>query len=178
MRASSIARFTFVVLLAGMAFLHSGVALAQPFVQLTGGGTGTFAADVDADGDIDGSQFGLAVVLLDGGLARGHFECLMAGRSDILGLHLMAVEGRVSAGVLNPDGSITFGGTARVNLANGQIYRGVPYRVNVTPGGPGAGMLQLTVIGSFDGVPGDTEPSNGNYDLPPEVVASGHMSLH
>ncbi|MGH3103590.1 MAG: hypothetical protein ACRDN6_05780 [Gaiellaceae bacterium] len=45
-------------------------------------------------------------------------------------------------------------------------------------GGPGVGRLTLTVIGAFDGVPGDTVPGNGNYDLPPETVTSGRISLH
>ena len=44
-------------------------------------------------------------------------------------------------------------------------------------GGPGVGQLQLTVIGAFDGVPGDTTTGNGNYDLPPETVATGQISI-
>jgi hypothetical protein len=75
-------------------------------IKVTGGGTGTFAdgkidpwdiddldGDLDGDGDIDGSQFGMGVIMFADGLAQGHFECLMAGASDILGLPLMAVEG-------------------------------------------------------------------------------------
>jgi hypothetical protein len=36
----------------------------------------------------------------------------------------------------------------------------------------------LTVIGAFDGVPGDTIPGNGNYDLPVETVATGQIRIH
>jgi hypothetical protein len=40
------------------------------------------------------------------------------------------------------------------------------------------GRMQLTVIGAFDGVPGDTIPGNGNYDLPVETVATGQIKIH
>ena len=150
---------------------------AQRATHVTGGGTGTFGADLDGDGEIDGSQFGMGLVI-QGSTAKGHFECLMAGRSDILGLHLMAVEGKVDGAIANPDGSVSFSGAARVNLANGQIFEGVPFLVLVTAGGPGTGTLELTVIGAFDGVPGDTTPGNGNYDLPPETVNTGQIKIH
>jgi hypothetical protein len=150
---------------------------AQSPARVTGGGTGTFGADLDGDGRIDGSQFGIAVILAGGGAAQGHFTCLMAGRSQILGLHLMAVQGRVTQGVANANGSVTFRGVATVNLGNGQQFRGVPFVVTVTAGGPGVGTLQLTVIGAFDGVPGDTAPGNGNYDLPVETVRSGQIGI-
>ena len=54
----------------------------------------------------------------------------------------------------------------------------MPFTVRVTAGGPGVGTLQLTVIGAFDGVPGDTKPGNGNYDLPVETVRSGQIKIH
>src|SRR5215207_3013812 len=148
---------------------------AQSPTHVAGGGTGTFGADLDGDGRIDGSQFGMGVIVEGGGAAKGHFTCLMAGRSAILGLSLMAVQGRVTQGVANADGSVTFRGVATVNLGNGQQFRGVPFVVTVTAGGPGVGTLQLTVVGAFDGVPGDTTPGNGNYDLPVETVRSGQI---
>lgn len=161
----------------GVAFAGIGAAAAAPPALVSGGGTGTFEADLDGDTDIDGSAFGFAVVLLADSAARGHFQCLMAGRSDILGLHLMQVTGLVSAGQANPDGSATFSGAATVNLGDGTIMAGVPFVVTVTPGGAGAGTLQLSVIGAFDGVPGDSNPGNGNYDLPVETVRSGGVRV-
>ena len=90
----------------------------------------------------------------------------------------MAVQGPVSGGDVNGDGSVTFSGVGTVNLGNGTIFGGIPFAVTVTAGGPGVGTLQLTVIGAFDGVPGDTLPGNGNYDLPVETVASGRIKIH
>ena len=102
----------------------------------------------------------------------------MAGRSDILGLPVMAVQGPVRSGGVNGDGSVTFSGVGTVNLGNGTIFNGIPFNVTVTAGGPGVGTLQPTVMGAFDGVPGDTLPGNGNYDLPVETVASGRIKIH
>jgi hypothetical protein len=153
-------------------------AAAQGNTRVTGGGTGTFGSDLDGDEDIDGSQFGIGVTIRADGSAQGHFLCLMAGRSDILGLSLMAVQGQVTEGSDNADGSVTFSGSGTVNLGNGQIFAGVPFTVTVTAGDPDVGTLQLTVIGAFDGVPGDTLTGNGNYDLPIETVRSGRIEIH
>jgi hypothetical protein len=164
--------------MAAAATLWAPVAGARAPLIVSGGGTGTFAADLDGDGDVDGSHFGLGVIF-SGGSARGHFECLMAGNADILGLPLMAVEGTVTGGSADPAlGTASLTGTATVNLANGVIFRSVPFSVQLTAGGPAAGGLRLTVLGAFDGVPGDVAPGNGNYDLPPETVATGAIGVH
>lgn len=153
------------------------LASAAGVTMVHGGGTGSFGADLDGDGQIDGSQFGLVVAIMGNGAARGSFLCLMAGRSEILGLHLMSVQGQVTGGVLNTDGSATFSGIASVNLGGGTIFRGVSFRVTVLPGGPGVGTMQLTVVGAFSDVPGDTILGNGNYDLPDETVRSGQITM-
>ena len=149
---------------------------AQP-TMVTGGGTGTFYADLDGDGEIDGSHFGFGVVKNPGGSIVGHFMCQMAGNKDFLGLNLMLVDGRVSSAFFTP-ASVTFSGTGSVNLANGTVFRGVPFTVTVSAGGPGVGTMQLTVIGAFDGVPGDTIGGDGNYSLPVETVETGLISIN
>jgi hypothetical protein len=160
-----------------MTFLMPAFASAAGVTIVHGGGTGSFGADLDGDGLIDGSQFGLVVSIIENGAARGSFLCLMAGRSEILGLHLMSVKGQVTAGALNADGSATFSGIGSVNLGGGTILTGVPFRVTASLGGPGVGKMQLTVVGAFDGVPGDTISGNGNYDLPNETVRSGQIAM-
>src|SRR5262245_10159544 len=151
--------------------LRAPLATADGPVVVTGGGTGTFNADLDGDGDIDGSHFGFGVSFR-GGTPLGHFMCQMAGNADILGLPVMLVGGDVTGGWANPaTGTALFTGHAAVNLARGTRFPDVPYQVRVAAGGPGVGRMQLTVIGAFDGVPGDTVLGNGNYDLPTETVA-------
>jgi hypothetical protein len=148
---------------------------AQPEI-VTGGGTGTFNADLDGDGEIDGSHFGFTVVNGPGNSVRGHFMCQMAGNADFLGLNLMLVEGLVDTADFSAI-SVSFGGVANINLGNGTVIRGKRFSVTVTEGGPGAGTMQLTVIGAFDGVAGDTINGDGNYSLPVETVATGLISL-
>lgn len=119
----------------------------------------------------------MVVAVLGGGAARGHFLCLMAGRSEILGLSLMSVEGPITQGVMNADGSATFGGIGSVNLGNGEVVRDIPFRVTAWPSGPDVGQMQLSVIGVFDGVAGDTDIGNADYDLPNETVVSGRIAV-
>ena len=152
-------------------------ASSSEIASVTGGGQGTFGTDLDGDGDVDGSHFGIGISITGNGSAKGHFECLMAGNADILGLALMAVEGNVTSGSVNANGSVTFSGVATVNLGKSTMFKGVPFRVTVTAGTPGVGSLTLTVIGAFDGVPGDTNIGNGNYDLPTETVAAGQIKI-
>jgi hypothetical protein len=150
-------------------------------VRVMGGGTTTFGADLDADGDIDGSHFGFAAVIAGDGSAQGSFTCLMAGNANFLGLRLMAVQGPVTSGA--SDGH-SFSGTATVKVLNAfgpgvqSIFRDIPFVVAVTPGGPGVATLQLTVFGVFDGVPGDVAPANGNYDLAKETLTTGQITIH
>lgn len=167
-----------VAVVVATALLPVGATAAAP-VTANGGGQGTYGGDFDGNGTVDGSHFGFGVVFAPGGSAQGHFLCQMAGNVPFLGLKLMAVEGRVTWGSADVgSGTATFGGVAaRVNLANGQIFTDVPFRVAITAGGPGAGRLTLTVIGAFDTVPGDTIPGNSNYDLPIETVARGAITL-
>src|SRR5881409_3485614 len=84
-------------------------------VQVTGGGTTSFGADLDGDGDVDGSHFGFAAVIAGDGSAHGDFTCLMAGNANFLGLRLMAVQGPVTSGT--PDAR-SFSGTATVKVLN------------------------------------------------------------
>jgi len=155
--------------------------LATHTVQVTGGGTTTFGADLDGDGDVDGSHFGFAAVIAGDGSAHGHFTCLMAGNANFLGLRVMAVQGPVTSGT--PDGR-SFRGTATVKVLNAfgpgvqSIFRDIPFAVVVTPGRAGVATLQLTVFGAFDGVPGDVAPGNHNYDLAKETLTTGQITIH
>jgi hypothetical protein len=175
MRRSFISLFTAAAALLLSAPFGPNVApaAATSLTTVHGGGTGTFGTDLDGDGDIDGSQFAFTVSIGGPG-AGGRFMCLMAGRSDILGLPIMQVVGPIRDGSATGS-SASFTGSATIDLGNGTMFRGVPYRVEVREGGTGVGVLQLTVIGAFDGVPGDTVVGNGNYDLPSETVRSGRI---
>jgi len=180
---TSALRLSVILLALALSTLLSGQqANAASAAHVTGGGTGTFGADLDGDGDIEASQFGFGAVVYADGSATGHFNCLMAGRSDILGLGLMAVEGKITSGSVNGN-TATLSGTASVLLTRSTLP-GVPegkftlpFTVTVTAGGPGAGGMSLSVIGAFDGAPGDVVAANGNYDLAVETVRSGGIRI-
>lgn len=147
-----------------------GVARAGAGWHVTGGGTGTFDADLDGDGDIDGSHFGVGVRVRNG-VATGHFECLMAGNADILGLPNMAVSGDVDGAIMNSATSVTLFGFAKVILGNGNNYDDVPFEVTLTSGKAGDGTIRLHLMGGYPGGPGD-------FDLPVEEVATGQIKIH
>jgi len=134
-----------------------GSALAGAAIQVTGGGAATI------------SQFGMGITMSGSGSAQGHFECLMAGRSAVSGLALMAVQGQVTRGTLNSEGSVIFSGLARVTMnpahGPGDILTDVPFIVAVSDGGAGSGTLQLTL------------PTLG-MTLPVETVLSGRITVH
>ena len=120
-------------------------------------------ARVVGGGIVDGplgltSQLGIGATS-----AGGSFQCVMAGRSggfpfgpwsQVL---QMEVHGDVTPGSLtiNPDGSATFSGKARVQVvgrdATGKILRAdfsdVDYNTTHTAGGPGVATHQLNVVG-------------------------------
>src|SRR5438876_10005223 len=84
--------------------LHSNALssdVSSAIALVTGGGQGTFGTDLDGDGDIDGSHFGIGISITGNGSANGHVECLMAGNAVLLGLAVMAVEGNVTSCSVN-----------------------------------------------------------------------------
>jgi len=100
-------------------------------ILVTGGGQGTFGSDLDGDGNIDGSYFGIGIARGERGeednetsdpapSSAGHFVCGMWGNTRILGLPLMAVEGQVvGESVRWTKKRVTFRGVGTVDLGTG-----------------------------------------------------------
>lgn len=155
---------------------------AQSAVHVTGGGTATFGADLDGDGEIDGSQFGMIVDIKGDGSAEGHLLFAMAGNFDFLA-NMFSIQGPVTEGRVNSDGSVTFRGCGPMKqIGVTTIYTvpcGVPFEVTVKEGRRGheLGTLQFTAIGLFAGAPGDTDLTNNNYDQPTQTVRSGLIRI-
>jgi len=148
------------VVAAAIVVLAPTQALAAGQVVANGGGNGTF------DMAPAGSHFGFAVVF--GTTVTGHFECNMAGNAAFDGLHLMAVEGPVTAGVANAAaGTATFSGAGTLHMDAQKMD--VTFYVVVREGGPGAGKLQLTVT---------TRGGAPVAAFPPETVMTGQIRVH
>jgi hypothetical protein len=135
-------------------------AVAAGPVVANGGGNGTF------DTVAAGSHFGFGVVF--GTPASGHFECNMAGNAPFGALHLMAVEGRVTAGVADAAaGTATFSGPGTLHVDARKMD--VNFYVVVRECGPGVGTLQLTVT---------TRAGVLIVAFPAETVMTGQISVH
>lgn len=122
---------------------------------VSGGGRGTI------DGTTPFSQFGFQVARHQDGSLTGHFNCLMAGATEVPGFDLMAVRGQVTAADFTGD-AVTFTGTGMLQTGN-QGKAPATFRVVVTGGGPGQGTLQLTLLTPFELV------------LPTEHVLNGQI---
>lgn len=145
---------------------------------LSGGGQGTYGQDLDGNGTIDGTYFGLGVTIDSRGEVSGHFVCAMWGNTKYLELTIMGVEGMVTSALVSRSGAVTLSGIGSVDLGASGFFTNVPFQATITPGGPSVGTLQLSVIGILDGIPGDPIPGNGNCDLPLEIVTSGIIQLN
>ena len=134
-------------------------ALAAGPVVANGGGIGT------VDGVTPFSHFGFGVTF-GGGSVQGNFNCLMAGNAAFPGFEpLMKVSGAVTAGAANPAlGTASFDGAGTLNLGpSGRMP--ATFHVDVREGGPGVGILHLTVLSPL-------------FPVPPERVLHGSISIH
>lgn len=145
---------------------------------LTGGGQGTYGQDLDGNGTIDGTYFGMGVTIDPRGSVSGHFVCAMWGNTKYLDLTIMGVEGEVTSASIARSGAVTLSGLGSVDLGASGFFANVPFQATIAPGGPSKGTIQLSVIGILDGIPGDPIPGNGNCDLPLEILTSGFIVLN
>lgn len=109
---------------------------AESGTMATGAGAGLFPDGADLAGvRLSGSTFGSGVLIFASGPASGTFQTVLAGTS-LLGLpQNITVEGKVGAGARNADGSVTFRGSAIVDMGDGSVpSAGVPFSVTMTPG--------------------------------------------
>jgi hypothetical protein len=128
-------RLTVLVLLVSAALAPSALAATAQ-----GGGRGT------VDGATPFSDFGFGVTADENGV-QGHFNCLMAGSSQFPGFTLMAVRGQVANAVITHTAA-SFDGSGMFQTGN-QGKSPATFHVEVTPGGPGVGTLQLTLLTPF-----------------------------
>lgn len=90
---------------------------------------------------VSGSTFGFGVLI--GGSTEGDVVVTLAGTSVLGEPQEVTLAGKVSAGSVNGPGSVTFSGTAALDLGAGAPPTEVPFAVTATTRG-----LQLTVADS------------------------------
>ena len=147
------------VLLLLVVILVPSHAVAAGSTQVNGGGRGT------RDGVNPFSQFSFGVSIAPGGLAQGHFTCLMAGSSVFPGFEpLMKVDGDVSGRASLGAGTARFFGSGTLNLGPSGTMPAV-FQVDVTEGGVGVGTMKLSVL-------------NLGFFLPTETVLHGRITIN
>ena len=110
--------------------------------QVTAAGAGVFPDGSSFNGiPLRGSTFGFGLLVYADGSAEGDFAIVLAGTSLLGQAQNITLEGKVGAGVANVDGSVTFSGTAALDMGDGTLpAAAVPFSVTVTDTG-----LQLTI---------------------------------
>jgi len=119
----------------------SAALAAATETQVTAAAAGVFPPGTTFSGvPLDGSTFGVGVVVYPDGTATGDFEIVLTGTSLLGEPQNISLEGKVSAGSVNLDGSVSFSGTGTLDMGDGSLSASVPFSVVVTTGG-----LQLTI---------------------------------
>jgi hypothetical protein len=130
------------LLLALVGAPHDGAADVLPPTLVTAAGAGIFPSGAQLSGvQLTGGSFGDGVAVNSDGTARGDFQTILAGTTLLGTATKILVVGWVTGGTANADGSVTIGGTCRVDMQDGTIpSTGVPFTAAITTGG-----FQLTI---------------------------------
>ena len=103
-------------------------------------GAGLFSSSAELYGvSLRGSTLGGGVIIETDGTAVGDFQTVISGTTITGQPQNIVVEAVVTTGTLNPNGSVTFGGTSTVDTGAG-VLSGVPFSVTMTTSG-----LQLVI---------------------------------
>ena len=129
-------RLTILLLVAFLLGSPAAPALAYPAGEtaVSGAGDLIFPDGATFSGvPLTGSTFGMGVIVHADGSAEGDFEVLLEGTSLLGQAQFISVVGKISAGTANADGSVTFSGTAVLDLGDGTpATPAVPFSVTVT----------------------------------------------
>jgi len=126
--------FAFLLLSAAASSLQATGTAAVTVV--TGAGEGVFPSGATFNGiPLSGSTFGSGLEVYSSGAGVGEFYTVLAGTSLLGKPQYITVIGGVSKGSTNADGSVTFGGTASLDLGDGTLPASVPFQVTTTMAG-------------------------------------------
>jgi hypothetical protein len=100
----------------------------------SGAGAGTFPAGATFNGvSVSGLETGLGLSIAPDGAATGSFVAALLGASALGQPQEINVDGRVTSGTVGSDGSVTFNGTAAIEMGDGSLtLLGVPFTVTAT----------------------------------------------
>ena len=126
------------LLLVGAAMSDRVGAVGDTGVSLAG--AGLFSSSAELYGvSLRGSTLGGGAIIETNGTAVGDFQTVLSGTTLTGQPQNIVVEAVITSGALNPNGSVTFGGTSTVDMGAG-VLSGVPFSVTMTTSG-----LQLVI---------------------------------
>ena len=133
---------------------------ASAETAVTGAAEGSFPPGASLSGvSLSGSRSGIGVIVQGDGGAAGTFSTVLIGTSVLGQPREIAIDGRVTSGSSNIDGSVTFSGLCTLDLGDGTLPASdVPFTVTVT----GSGALTLVV---------------GLTTLPAQALAAGSITI-
>jgi hypothetical protein len=126
--------FAFLLLTAAASSLRAtGIASVT---VVSGAGNGVFPSGASFNGiPLSGSVFGKGLEVYSSGAGTGDFYTTLTGTSLLGRPQYITLNGAVSEGSANADGSVTFAGTASLDLGDGTVPTSVPFRVTTTTAG-------------------------------------------
>ncbi|MEX1357720.1 MAG: post-COAP-1 domain-containing protein [Gaiellaceae bacterium] len=115
--------------------IHSGPGTAAAGgSQASGAGEGSFPAGATFNGvSLSGIQVGAGIDIAGDGGAAGRFVAAFLGTSLLGQVQEILVDGTVTGASIAPDGSLTIGGSATVDMGDGGVPLEVPFSATVTP---------------------------------------------
>lgn len=158
MKTIFVVLISLLLVLGGAGSAPAAAAADETTVVAAGGGI--FPADTTFNQiPLSGSTFGIGAIVSAEGSAIGDVEIALLGTSLAGQPQFIAVEGKVTTGSLNSDGSVTIAGTASVDLGDGTLPTpDVPFSLTLTTLG-----LQLVV---------------GTTNLPTQTLSEGTITIH
>ena len=118
------------------AFVPTPTTAATEGGTVTGTSQGTFPAGTAlVPVALDSLQLGTGVIIDPDNSAMGCFHVVLTGRSPLGQPQEITVEGKVSQGTVDENGTASFSGTATLDFGGGApLQAGVPFSVTTTSG--------------------------------------------
>jgi hypothetical protein len=151
--------FVLAVVILGLAMAPAAARAQDEAASVTGAGEATLPEGVAFYGVmLSGLQLGQGVLVAADGSAVGQFHAVLLGTSFLGQGQEIIVEGQVNAGSAGGDGTVTFSGTATLNMGDGSApVVGVPFTVTAS-----TGSLHLILDGA---------------SLPPAALTAGSITI-
>jgi hypothetical protein len=132
--------------------------VAAADTEVSAAAEGIFPSGASLSGiSLQGSTFAIGIVVQSDGSAVGQFQTVLLGSTLLGSSQSIALEGSVQGGSTGVGGSVSFWGTATLDMGDGTPPTDIPFSAIATTGG-----LQLTI---------------GATELPTQTLGAGSIFI-